>query len=123
MVRSECGTSDDPQDCGKPPLPEVVAQDDAHPRPALADLGDNARHLLDRAGAGRHVRTPLAGQQQVPAAEHVERQIAVLFIVAVVEPAFLHPVQRDVGVAEIQHDLARRTPMRLEEQTRQLGQY
>ena len=42
-----------------------------------------------------------------------------LLIVPVVEPAFLHPVQRDVGVVEIQHDLARRTPMRLEEQIHQ----
>jgi hypothetical protein len=32
------------------------------------------------------------------------------------EPAFLHPVQGDVGVVKIQHDLARLTLMRLEEQ-------
>jgi hypothetical protein len=42
-----------------------------------------------------------------------------LLIVSVVEPSFLHPVQRDVGVVEIQHDLARRSPMRLEEQIHQ----
>ncbi len=50
----------------------VGTQDDAHPRPLLTDLRDNARHLLDGAVAARDVRTPLPGQQQVPAAEHVE---------------------------------------------------
>ena len=41
-----------------------------HPRPALADLRNDARHLLDRAVAARNVGKPLAGQQQVPTAEH-----------------------------------------------------
>ncbi len=58
----------------------VGTQDDAHPRPLLTDLRDNARHLLDGAVAARDVRTPLPGQQQVPAAEHVERQIAVFVV-------------------------------------------
>src|SRR5207344_1663157 len=54
----------------------VSAENDAHARPAPADLGNDARHLLDRAITARDVRTPLAGQQQVPTAEHVERQVA-----------------------------------------------
>ena len=52
----------------------------------------------------------------MPAAEHVERQVAVRIIIAVEEPAFLFAVERDVGVVEIQHDLARRALMRLQEQ-------
>ena len=87
-----------------------------HPRPALADLRNDARHLLDRALAARDIRAPLAGQQQVPAAEHIERQVAVLVVIAVEEPAFLLPVERDVGVIQIQHDLTRRTLMRFKEQ-------
>ena len=31
------------------------------------------------------------------------------------EPAFLSAVQRNVGIVEIEHDLARRTLMRLQE--------
>jgi hypothetical protein len=54
-----------------------------------------------RAITARDVRTSLAGQQQVPTAEHVERQMAVLFIVAMEEPSLLLAVQRDVGVVEI----------------------
>ena len=93
----------------------VGAQDDARARPFLADPRDNARNLFNRTITARDVRTPLAGQQQVPTAEHVERQVAVLFIVAVEEPAFLLAVQRNVGVVEIQHDLARCAFMRFEE--------
>ena len=50
----------------------------------------------------------LPGQQQVPAAEHIERQIAVFVVVGVIEAALLHAVQRDVGIVEIEHDFARR---------------
>jgi hypothetical protein len=82
----------------------------------LADLGDNARHLLDGAVTARDIRTPLTAQQQVPAAEHVERQVTVFIIITVDEAALLSPVERDVGVVEIQHDLARCTLMRFEEQ-------
>jgi hypothetical protein len=39
-------------------------------------------------------------RQQVPAAEHVERQIAVIVVIAVEEAPFLVPVQRVVGDAE-----------------------
>jgi transposase len=51
-----------------------------HPRPLSANLRNDARHLLDRASAAGDVRTPLSRQQQVPAAEHVERQITVFVI-------------------------------------------
>ena len=93
----------------------VAAQNDAHPSPLPADPGDDACHLLDRAIAAGDVGAPLPGQQQVPAAEHVERQVAELIIIAMEEAAFLPAVQRDVGVVEVEHDLARRTVMRLQE--------
>ena len=54
-------------------------------------------------------------RQQLPAAEHVERQIAVFLVVAVEEAPFLLAVQRDVGVVEIEHDLPRRLAVRIEE--------
>ena len=93
----------------------VTAQNDAHARPRLADLADDARHLFDRAIAAGNIRTPPPGQQQMPAAEHVERQVAGRVIITMEEPAFLSAVQRNVGIVEIEHDLARRTLMRLQE--------
>jgi hypothetical protein len=52
----------------------------------------------------------------VPAAEHIERQIAVAIVIAVEEPALLMAVQRIVGGIEIKDDLLRRPCVGLEEQ-------
>ena len=52
----------------------------------------------------------------MPAAEDVERQIAVAVVVAVEEAAFLMAVQRIVGRIEIEHDLFGRFAMRIEKQ-------
>jgi hypothetical protein len=94
----------------------VGAQDDAHFLPLLADLRHDAGNRLDRAGAGVDVRAAQLGQQQVPAAEHIERQIAVIVIIAVKEPPLLMPEERDVGGVEIEHDLAGRARMRIQKQ-------
>ena len=51
---------------------------------------------------------PQLRRQQVTAAEHVQRQIAVAVVIAVEEPPFLMPVQRIVGGVEIKNDLPRR---------------
>ena len=88
-------------------------------RAFLADLRDNARDLFNRAITARDVRALLAGQQQVPTAEQVESRVAALFILAVEEPSLLLAVQWDVGVVEIQHDLARCALMRFEEEIHQ----
>ena len=50
---------------------------------------------------------PQLGRQQVPAAEHVQRQVAVAVVVAVEEPALLMAVQRIVGGVEVEDDLLR----------------
>ena len=55
----------------------------------------------------------------MPAAEHVERQVAVAVVIAVEEPALLLPVQRIVGRVEIEDDLLRGALMRLQEQVDQ----
>ena len=94
----------------------IGAQENARPRPARPDLGDDARDLLDRSGASVDVRRPELGRQQMPAAEHVERQIAVAVVVAVEEPAFLMAVQRIVGGVEVEDDLLGRPGVRLEEE-------
>ena len=56
------------------------------------------------------------GRQQMPAAEHIERQVAVAVVVAVEEPSLLVAVQRVVGGVEIEHDLLRRLRVRVEEE-------
>ena len=55
----------------------VGAEQDADPRPAGADPADDARDLLDGPGRGVDVGAAELGRQQVPAAEDVERQVAV----------------------------------------------
>src|SRR5437763_17062700 len=89
---------------------------DAYLRPALADAGDDPRHLLDAAGTGVDVGRAQFGGQQMPAAEHIERQIAVVVVIAVEETLFLMPVQRVVGGVEIESDLRRRSQMGIEKQ-------
>ena len=67
--------------------------------------------------AAGNIRTPLPGQQQMPAAEHVvERQVAVRAHNNHGRTGL--PERRAaecVGIVEIEHDLARRTLMRLQE--------
>src|SRR5438105_14870196 len=52
----------------------------------------------------------------MPAAEHIERQIAVAVVIAVEETLFLMPVQRVVGGVEVEGDLRRWRRMGLEKQ-------
>ena len=85
--------------------PGIGAQQDARPGPARPDLRDDPRDLLLRARAAVDVRRPELGRQQMPAAEHIERQVAVAIVIAVKEPAFLMAVQRVVGGVEVENDL------------------
>ena len=94
----------------------IGAQQDLDPRPARADLADDARDLVHGAGRGIDVRAPELGREQVPAAEHVQRQIAVAVVVAVEEAAFLVAVQRIIGGIEVEDDLLGRRLVRLEEE-------
>ena len=73
-----------------------------------ADLGDNPGDLLFRASRGVDVRGPEFRQKQVPAAENVKRQIAVAFVIAVEEPAFLAAVDGVVGRIEVEDKALRR---------------
>ena len=82
----------------------IGAQQDADPGPARTDLADDAGHFILGAGGlatglgngaptpfrwPSDVRAPEFGRQQVPAAEHVQRQIAVAVVIAVEEAALL----------------------------------
>lgn len=73
-------------------------------RPRGADLGHDALELLDAALRGIDVRAPEPRQQQVVAAEDVERQVAVVAVVAVEEAALLGPVEGIIRGIEIEDD-------------------
>ena len=94
----------------------IGAHQNAHLRPAAANLGNDARHRLHRAVRRVDARAPQLGVQQMASAEHVERQIAVAVVIAVEEPPLLLAMHRIVGGVEIEDDLARRALMRLQEQ-------
>ena len=94
----------------------VGAQQNLHAPPAGADLADDALDLLDRTGGSVDVRAPELGREQVPTAEHVERQIAPAVIIAVEEPPLLMPVQRIVGRIEVENYLRGRLAVGVEEQ-------
>ena len=89
--------------------------------PALTDLGDDPRHLLNAAGTGIDVGRAQFGGQQMPAAEHVERQIAVGVVVTVEKPLLLMAVQRIVGGVEIEGDLWRWRRMGIDKQVDKQG--
>ena len=57
--------------------------------------------------------------QNVIAAEDVQRQIAIVVVVAVKEAPFLFAVQRQVGGVHVQHDLSGRLLVRLDEHLHQ----
>jgi hypothetical protein len=64
-------------------------------------LHDDKGDLLLGAGRGVDVQRPKFRQQQLPAAEDIKRQIAVAFVIALEEPAFLIAVDGVVGRVEI----------------------
>jgi len=96
--------------------PGVGAQQDARSRPARPYLRDDPRDVLDRPGAAIDVRRPELGRQQMPAAEHIERQVAVAIVIAVEEPTLLMTMQRVIGRVEVENDLFGRPSVRLEEE-------
>ena len=69
-------------------------------RPSARGRGSWAadpRYLVERTGRGVDVRAPQLGGEQMPTAEHVQRQIAEAIVVAVKELPFLMTVQGIVG--------------------------
>ncbi len=85
------GTKDDLDLRPHPPQPIYQQPQDRPAVPGGVDLG----------------RPQVRGQQLIPA-EDVQRQVAVVAIVAVEEAAFLHAVQPGVGGIEVQDQFRRR---------------
>src|SRR3989440_7691816 len=97
----------------------VRSQDDAGLRPPRANLPHDALYFFETPGAGVDVRGPQPHAQQMIPAEHVQRQIAVVSVVAVKKTRFLPSVQRRVGGVQVQHDLPRRLPVRFQKKVHQ----
>lgn len=85
-------------------------------RPGCADAPDDPLDFLGRAGAAVDVGLAQLGDQEMPAAKYIQRQIAVAVIVAVKEAALLIAVQRIAGRVGIEDDLFRRPFVRLDEE-------
>ena len=99
--------------------PGIAAHPDPGPGPASADLRHDPRQFVHRARRRIDIGRPQPGAQHMLAAGHVQREIAVVPVVAVEEPPLLAAVQRVVGGVEIEHDLRRRGGMGLQEQVHQ----
>ena len=87
---------------------------DVDVRPAFSNLCNDPGDLLLGASRGVDVRGPKRRQKQLPAAKNVKRQIAVAFVIAVEEPAFLVAVDGIAGRVEIENDARGRRWMALE---------
>jgi hypothetical protein len=94
----------------------IGTQQDLHPRPTGADLADDASHFILGAGGRVDVRAPELGREQVPATEHVQRQIAVAVVIAMEEAALLMPVQRVIRGVEVENDFLGWRLVRFEEE-------
>ncbi len=75
----------------------VGANHDGGPRPVLADVANDAGDLFRCAVGGIARRGSELGGEQMPAAEDVQRQIAIAVVVAVKVPTLLVAVERIVG--------------------------
>ena len=86
----------------------VGAQDDPYLRPDLPQPLDQQGQ--DRPGmlGAVDVRGPQIADQQLIAAEHIERQKAVMIIIAKEEAAFLAPMHRIIGGIKVQDQLCGR---------------
>jgi hypothetical protein len=92
----------------------VRPQQNAHPRPTGPDPRHDPLDLFQRPCRGVDVRAPQLGRQQVPAAEDIKRQVAV--VVTVEEAPFLIAVNGIVGGVQVEHDALGRPPLGLQEQ-------
>jgi hypothetical protein len=79
----------------------------------------HALDLLDRPGRGVEVGAALPDQKQMATTEHIQRQIAVIVVVAVEVASLLIAEQRYVGGVQVQDDAPRRLPMGFDEQVHQ----
>src|SRR5207245_2398024 len=85
----------------------------------------NVRHqrfqFLHRVGGRVDVGHPQSGTQQVLSAKYVQRQVAVIVVVTVIEAPLLPAIQDIIGGIQIQNDSLRNLLVRVQEQIHQQG--
>ena len=86
----------------------VASDNDSHIGPHTANLRDDAVQLSCGSRSRIDVRWTQLRAQQEFAAENVQRQIAIAFVVTVEETAQLPAMQWIVGGVDVQHDLCGR---------------
>ena len=79
-----------------------------HPGPPPPDLPDNPLHLFRRSRRRVLIRCPQPRTQQMLAGKNIQRQVALLVVIAVEKPALLPAVQGQIRHVQIQHDAVRR---------------
>ena len=92
----------------------IAAHDNPHLRPRLPNLLHQAGEFLHASRRPIAIRRAQPRAQQVFPTEDVQREIAVVPIIAVKESPFLIPVQRIVRAVQVQDDLLRRLAVGLE---------
>ena len=86
----------------------IGPEQDLQPGPLLAKPGDDAAERFDRAGGGIGVAGPEQGEERAAPAGDVQRQEAVVAVVAMEAPALLTAVHLVVGRVDVQDEPRRR---------------
>lgn len=86
----------------------VAAEDDAHLRPGSAQPLDQKFEDRPRMFGGIDARRPQVGHPQLFAAEDIQRQEAVVVVVAVKAPPHLIAMHRVIGGIEVEDQFGRR---------------
>ena len=102
----------------------VAAQQDVDVGPSFADHPDDAADLVARAPGAVDVGGSELGEQEMAAAEDVERQEAAVFVKAVEEGVLLAPMGLHVGGVDIEGDARGRCLVGVEKQgDEQVGEF
>ena len=102
----------------------VAAQQDVDVGPSFADHPDDAADLVARAPGAVDVGGSELGEQEMAAAEDVERQEAAVFVIAVEEGVLLAPMGLHVGSIDIEGDARGRRLVGVENQgDEQVGEF
>jgi hypothetical protein len=96
--------------------PRVRSQDGLCMRPGFPNLGDDPLHFLEAPSTRVDVRRPQPSTRQLVATENVQRQIAVVVVVAMEKARFLLPMQWRVRGIQIQNDRSRHFVLGLQKQ-------
>jgi hypothetical protein len=93
----------------------IAAQDNLHYWPRRSNLRHDTLYLLPAAERGVVVGFSQPRTQYLLAAKNIQREIAIVVIVAVEESPLLLAMQRQIGGIHVQHDLIRSAGVRFQE--------